>query len=144
MMTTVRQMLAGKTNVHSVRPEDTIYDALQLMAEKNIGAVVVLSGQEMRGIFSERDYARKVILLGKTSRTTPVGEIMTTDVISVEPDWTADQCMALMTDKHIRHLPVVENGRLVGVVSIGDAVRAVVEEQQFTIKSLEKYLMSGG
>jgi CBS domain-containing protein len=144
MTTTVRQMLAGKTNVYSVTPEDTIYDALRLMADRNIGAVVVLSGEEIRGIFSERDYARKVILLGKTSRTTPVGEIMTTNVISVELDWTADQCMALMTDKHIRHLPVVEKGRLVGVISIGDAVRAVVEEQQFTIKSLEKYLMSGG
>jgi CBS domain-containing protein len=144
MMTTVRQMLAGKTHVYSVTPEDTIYDALRLMADRNIGAVVVLSGEEIRGIFSERDYARKVILLGKTSKTTPVGEIMTTTVISVEPDWTADQCMALMTEKHIRHLPVVEGGRLVGVISIGDAVRAVVEEQQFTIKSLEKYLMSGG
>ena len=144
MTATVRQMLAGKTSVYSVTPEDTIYDALRLMAEKNIGAVVVVSDREIHGIFSERDYARKVILLGKTSRTTPVSEIMTTNVISVEPDWTADQCMALMTDKHIRHLPVVEQGRLVGVISIGDAVRAVVDEQQFTIKSLEKYLMSGG
>jgi CBS domain-containing protein len=144
MSTTVRQMLAGKTNVYSVSPQDTIYDALRLMADRNIGAVVVLSEQEIRGIFSERDYARKVMLLGKTSRTTPVNEIMTTNVISVEPDWTAEQCMALMTDKHIRHLPVVENGRLIGVISIGDAVRAVVDEQQFTIKSLEKYLMSGG
>jgi CBS domain-containing protein len=144
MTTTVRQMLTRKTGVISVSPNDTIYDALRLMADKNIGAVVVLSDQEMRGIFSERDYARKVILLGKTSRTTPVSEIMTTNVISVEPDWTADQCMALMTDKHIRHLPVVDKGRIVGVISIGDAVRAVVDEQQFTIKSLEKYLMSGG
>jgi CBS domain-containing protein len=144
MSTTVRQMLAGKTNVYSVSPQDTIYDALRLMADRNIGAVVVLSEQEIRGIFSERDYARKVMLLGKTSRTTPVNEIMTTNVISVEPDWTAEQCMALMTDKHIRHLPVVENGRLIGVISIGDAVRAVVDEQPFTIKSLEKYLMSGG
>ena len=144
MTATVRQMLAGKTSVYSVTPQDTIYDALRLMADKNIGAVVVVSDREIHGIFSERDYARKVILLGKTSRTTPVSEIMTTNVISVEPDWTADQCMALMTDKHIRHLPVVEQGRLVGVISIGDAVRAVVDEQQFTIKSLEKYLMSGG
>ena len=100
--------------------------------------------QEIKGIFSERDYARKVILLGKTSRATPIGEIMTTNVICVEPNWTADQCMALMTEKHVRHLPVVENGRVVGVISIGDAVRAVVDEQQFTIKSLERYLMSGG
>jgi CBS domain-containing protein len=144
MTTTVQQMLAGKTDVHSVTPQDTIYDALQLMADKNIGAVLVLSEQEIKGIFSERDYARKVILLGKTSRATPIGEIMTTNVICVEPNWTADQCMALMTEKHVRHLPVVENGRVVGVISIGDAVRAVVDEQQFTIKSLERYLMSGG
>jgi CBS domain-containing protein len=144
MTTTVRQMLADKTSVYSVTPEETIYDALRLMADRNIGAVLVLSGQEIKGIFSERDYARKVILLGKTSRTTPVGDIMTTNVICVEPTWTADQCMALMTDKHIRHLPVVEQGRVVGVISIGDAVRAVVDEQQFTIRALEQYLMSGG
>jgi len=144
MTTTVRQMLSGKPGVYSVTPQHTIYDALQLMDEHNIGAVLVLSGDEISGIFSERDYARKVILLGKTSRSTPVGEIMTTSVISVEPHWTADQCMALMTDKHIRHLPVVDNGHVVGVISIGDAVRAVVDEQQFTIKSLERYLMSGG
>ena len=144
MTTTVRQMLAGRTDLYSVTPQDTIYDALQLMADKNIGAVLVLSGDEISGIFSERDYARKVILLGKTSKATPVGEIMTTNVVCVEPGWTADECMALMTEKHIRHLPVVESGRLVGVISIGDAVRAVVDEQQFTIKALERYLVSGG
>ena len=144
MTTTVRQMLAGKTNVYAVKPEDTIYDALRLMADKNIGAVLVLSGHEIKGILSERDYARKVILLGKTSKATPVSEVMTTNVICVEPTWTVDQCMALMTEKHIRHLPVVENGRLVGIISIGDVVRAVVDEQQFTIKSLERYIMSGG
>ena len=114
------------------------------MADKNVGAVLVMSGQEIKGIFSERDYARKVILLGKTSRTTPVSDIMTTTVVCVDPAWTADQCMALMTDKHIRHLPVVEQGRVDGVISIGDAVRAVVDEQQFTIRALEQYLMSGG
>jgi len=144
MTTTVRQMLADKAGVYSVGPEDTIYDALQLMADRNIGAVIVLSGEELRGIFSERDYARKVILLGKTSRTTPVGEIMTTNVICVDSRWTADQCMALMTEKHIRHLPVVEGDHVIGVISIGDAVRAVVNEQQFTIASLERYLMTGG
>ena len=144
MTTTVRQMLAGKTGVFAVSPDDTIYDALLLMADRNVGAVLVMSGQDIRGIFSERDYARKVILLGKTSRTTPVREIMTTTVVCVDPAWTADQCMALMTDKHIRHLPVVEQGRVVGVISIGDAVRAVVDEQQFTIRALEQYLMSGG
>ena len=142
MTTTVRQMLTGKAGVYAVNPDDTIYDALRLMAEKNIGAVLVTSGDAIEGIVSERDYARKVVLLGKTSRTTPVREIMTTDVLSVDPGWTADQCMALMTDKRVRHLPVVENGRLVGIVSIGDVVRAVVDGQRFTIASLESYIMS--
>jgi CBS domain-containing protein len=142
MTTTVRQMLTGKADVYAVNPDDTIYDALRLMAEKNIGAVLVTSGDAIEGILSERDYARKVVLLGKTSKTTPVREIMTTDVLSVDPGWTADQCMALMTDKRVRHLPVVENGRLVGIVSIGDVVRAVVDGQRFTIASLENYIMS--
>jgi CBS domain-containing protein len=142
MSATVRDMLRGKSNVYSVGPGDTVYDALRLMADKNIGAVVVRSDQQIDGIFSERDYARKVILLGKTSKETLVREIMTTRVILVEPEWTADQCMALMTEKRIRHLPVVEQGRLVGVISIGDVVRAVVEEQRFTINSLERYITS--
>jgi CBS domain-containing protein len=142
MSATVRDMLRGKADVHSVEPGDTVYKALRLMADKNIGAVLVRSTQKIEGIFSERDYARKVILLGKTSRETLVREIMTTHVISVEPDWTAEQCMALMTDKHIRHLPVMERGQLVGVVSIGDVVRAVVEEQQFTIDVLQRYITS--
>ena len=142
MTTTVRQMLAGKAGAYSVSPDDTIFDALRLMADKNIGAVLVMSGETIEGILSERDYARKVVLFGKTSKTTPVREIMTTDVIFVDPGWTADQCMALMTDKRIRHLPVVENGKLAGIISIGDVVRAVVGGQQFTITSLEKYIMS--
>ena len=143
MSASVRDMLRGKSNVYSVGPSDTIYDALRLMADKNIGAVVVVSkNQEIDGIFSERDYARKVILLGKTSKETLVSEIMTTRVVSVEPDWTADQCMALMTEKRIRHLPVIEQGRLIGVISIGDVVRAVVDEQQFTINSLQRYITS--
>lgn len=142
MSATVRQMLRGKSDVHTVGPDDTVLDALRLMAEKNIGAVVVLSGQKIDGILSERDYARKVILVGKTSKETIVREIMTTGVICVEPEWTAEQCMALMTDKHIRHLPVVEQERLVGIISIGDAVRAIVDEQQYTIRSLERYITS--
>lgn len=141
-MSTVRQMLRGKSDVHTVGPDDTVLHALRLMAEKNIGAVVVLAGQKIEGILSERDYARKVILLGKTSKETIVREIMTTGVICVEPDWTAEQCMALMTEKHVRHLPVVEQDRLVGIISIGDAVRAIVDEQQFTIRSLERYITS--
>jgi CBS domain-containing protein len=144
MTTTVRQMLTGKRGIYSVTPDDTMYDALSLMADKNIGAVVVLSEGEIRGILSERDYARKVALVGRTSKSTPVSEVMTTNVICVDPEWTADRCMALMTDKRVRHLPVIENGRLIGIVSIGDIVRAVVEEQQFTIQSLERYITSGG
>ncbi len=142
MPATVRQMLRGKSAVHSVPPDHTILDALRLMAEKNIGAVVVLRDQKIEGIFSERDYARKVVLAGKTSKETVVGDAMTTGVICVDPEWTAEQCMALMTDKHIRHLPVVEQGRIAGIISIGDAVRAVLEEQQFTIRSLERYITS--
>jgi CBS domain-containing protein len=142
MTTTVRQLLSGRTGVYFVSPDDTIFDALRLMADRNIGAVLVMAGQTIEGILSERDYARKVVLLGKTSKTTPVREIMTTDVVSIDPAWTADQCMALMTEKRIRHLPVVENGTLVGIISIGDVVRAVVDSQQFRIASLENYIMS--
>ncbi|NUR54886.1 MAG: CBS domain-containing protein [Acidobacteria bacterium] len=142
MSPTVRDMLRGKSNVYSVGPGDTVYDALRLMADKNIGAVLVRSEDRVDGIFSERDYARKVILLGKTSRETLVSEIMTTHVISVGPEWTADQCMALMTEKRVRHLPVKDQGRVIGVISIGDVVRAVVEDQQFTISSLERYITS--
>lgn len=142
MTATVRDMLRGRHDIYSVRPDETVYDALRLMADKNIGAVLVLADQKIAGIFSERDYARKVILLGKTSKETLVSEIMTTGVISVEPDWTAEQCMALMTQKRIRHLPVVDRERLVGIISIGDVVRAVVDEQQFTISSLQRYITS--
>jgi len=142
MSATVHDLLRGKSAIYSVGPGDTVYDALRLMADKNIGAVIVLSDQRVEGIFSERDYARKVMLLGKTSRETLVSEIMTPHVVCVQPDWTVEQCMALMTEKRIRHLPVMAEGRLVGVVSIGDVVRAVVEEQQFTINSLQRYIMS--
>ena len=142
MPATVREMLLGKPAVYSVGPGDTVFDALRLMADKNIGAVLVRSNEKLEGIFSERDYARRVVLLGKMSRETLVSEIMTTRVISVEPNWTADQCMALMTEKRIRHLPVMEQGRLVGVISIGDVVRAVVDEQQFTIDALQRYITS--
>jgi CBS domain-containing protein len=142
MSATVRDMLRGKSNIYSVEPGDTVLDALRMMADRNIGAVLVRSGQKLEGIFSERDYARKVILLGKTSKETLVSEIMTTQVICVEPGWTAEQCMALMTERRIRHLPVVEQSQLVGVISIGDVVRAVVDEQQFTIDSLQRYITS--
>jgi CBS domain-containing protein len=142
MSATVRDMLRGKSDLYSVAPGDTVFTALRLMADRNIGAVLVRSNEKLEGIFSERDYARKVVLLGKMSRETLVSEIMTTRVISVEPNWTADQCMALMTEKRIRHLPVMDQGRLVGVISIGDVVRAVVDEQQFTIDALQRYITS--
>jgi CBS domain-containing protein len=143
MATTVRAMLRDKSAVYAVAPGDTIFDALELMARHNIGAVLVLAGEEIKGILSERDYARKVVLAGKTSKTTPVGEIMTTEVICVDGGWTADQCMALMTERRVRHLPVIEADRLIGIISIGDVVRAVVAEQQFTITALESYITSG-
>jgi CBS domain-containing protein len=142
MSITVQDLLRGKSAVYSVGPGDTVYDALRLMADKNIGAVIVLSDQLVEGIFSERDYARKVMLMGKTSTQTLVRDIMTTQVVSVEPGWSVEQCMALMTEKRIRHLPVMDRGRLVGVVSIGDVVRALVDEQQFTIDSLQRYISS--
>ncbi len=143
MDTTVRQILSRKPEVFAVKPDDTVYDALRLMAEKNIGAVLVMSESRLAGILSERDYARKVVLHGRMSHATAVRDIMTTDVVCVDPGWTAEQCMALMTDKRVRHLPVVDNDEVVGVISIGDVVRAVVDEQAFTIKSLERYLMTG-
>ena len=142
MTTTVRDILRHKPDVYVVRPDDTVYSALRLMAEKNIGAVLVMNGNNLTGIFSERDYARRGILHGHPSRETAVRTIMTTEVFSVSPSMTVDDCMALMTERRIRHLPVVDNDRLVGVVSIGDVVRAVVDEQRFTIRSLEHYVTS--
>jgi len=141
MMKTVLEILARKGNdIHSVTPETTIYDALKLMSEKNIGAVLVVTDNQLEGIFSERDYARKVVLKGKASRDTRVGEAMTSKVAFVRPTQTIEQCMALMTDKRIRHLPVLEGTELVGVVSIGDIVQARISEQQYLIEQLENYI----
>jgi CBS domain-containing protein len=142
MMTTVREILARKPDVYAVRPDDTVCHALQLMAEKNIGAVLVMTGDEINGVFSERDYARRAAMHGHASQDMAVHGLMTADIVSIDPTATVDACMSLMTDKRIRHLPVVEGGRVIGVVSIGDVVRAVVEEQQFTIRSLEHYVTS--
>ena len=140
MVTSVRKMLEGKSAIHTVPHDASVFEALRVMAERNIGAVLVTAEDELVGILSERDYARKVILHGKSSRDTKVREIMTSDVICIDPSWTAEQCMALMTEKRIRHLPVVEGGVMVGMVSIGDLVRAVIEEQQQTIEHLEKFI----
>lgn len=143
-MSTIRQILTRKPDVYSVGPQATVLEALTLMAEKNVGALLVVAEGKLVGIFSERDYARKVMLLGKSSRETRVADIMTSKVVSIGPEQTTGECMALMTDKHIRHLPVLEAGELVGVISIGDVVRDVVEEQRFTIRQLESYIGSGG
>jgi CBS domain-containing protein len=119
-----------------------VLDALRLMAERNVGAALVVESDRLVGIVTERDYARKVALKGKRSSDTPVSEVMTSPVISIDQGWTADQCMVLMDEKHIRHLPVLDEGRLVGVISIRDAVRAIITAQQYTIQELEKYISS--
>jgi len=143
-MTIVKQILSSKGHeVWSVGPDDSIYSALELMAEKNIGAVLVMEDEELVGIFSERDYARKIILKGKASRDTPVRQAMTGRVFAVRPDQAVDGCMALMTEKRIRHLPVIRDDRVVGVISIGDVVKAVIDEQAKTIKHLEDYITTG-
>ena len=144
MTKTIRQILEKKPGVYSIGPQATVFEALKVMAEKNVGALVVLQGDDLAGIFSERDYARKVALLGKSSRDMLVSEIMTARVVTIGPDRTAGESMALMTDQRIRHLPVMDGGKLIGVISIGDVVRAVVEEQLFTIKQLENYIHGGG
>lgn len=140
-MKTVRQLLEGKSRgLCTIGPDAPVFDALKLMADNDIGALLVVENGKLVGIISERDYARKVILRGKSSHTTPVREIMTERVICVQPDRVVDECMALMTDKRFRHLPVIENDKLVGVLSIGDLVKETISEQQFMIKQLESYI----
>ena len=140
---TVANLLTSKgSEVYSIGPDASVYEALQFMAEKNLGALVVLNDGELAGIMSERDYARKVILLDRGSRQTLVGEIMTDTVITVSPRTTVSDCMELMTEHHIRHLPVIEDGALAGVVSIGDVVKGVIGEQEALIRQLEQYITS--
>ncbi len=142
-MTTVRQLLDRKDRaVFSVGPETPVLEAIRAMAEHHIGALLVMKGEALAGIVSERDYARKVILLGRSSSETPVRDIMTTPVLTVSPDTSVEQCMQLVTDKRVRHLPVVEAGRVVGMVSIGDLVKAVIAAQQQQIEQLESYIHS--
>ncbi len=143
MTTTVGHLLDRKGRaIHFVEPEDPVLEAIQLMANHHVGALLVMRGDELLGIVSERDYARKVILLGRSSSETPVGQIMSSPVITVSLDSTVDECMRLCTDQRIRHLPVVEGHRVVGVVSIGDLVKAVIHDQQQTIEQLESYIHS--
>ncbi|HEY9446081.1 MAG TPA: CBS domain-containing protein [Burkholderiales bacterium] len=142
-MKTVRQLLQAKgQQVHTISADAKVIEALRLMAEKEVGALVVLESGRLAGVISERDYARKVILQGKSSHDIPVREIMTAKVVTVEPRYTVDECMALMTDKHIRHLPVLDGDRLSGILSIGDLVKEVIAEQQQTIRQLETYIHS--
>ena len=142
-MLTVRHLLDQKDRaVRSVDPDDPVLEAIRAMAEHHVGALLVIQNNELLGIVSERDYARKVILLGRSSADTPVREIMTTPVVTVTPLSTLDECMRLVTTRRVRYLPVVENGRAVGVVSIGDLVKATIEEQQRTIEQLESYIHS--
>ena len=139
-MSTVRNILKSKGNtVFSISPSASVLDALQMMAEKGCGAILVTENDQILGIFSERDYARRVVLQGKTERA-KITDVMTEDIFFVSPQQTADECMAQMTDKHIRHLPVVEDGKLVGVISIGDLVKTVISQQQDLINSLEGYI----
>lgn len=140
-MVTVRQLLRRKGNdVWSIDVEEPVLEAIQLMADKHVGALPVTRNGELAGVISERDYARKVILLGRSSAETPVWQIMSSPVVTVAPDQDVRQCMQLMTHRRIRHLPVVENGRMVGVISIGDLVSAVIEEQEQTIEQLERFI----
>ena len=142
-MHTLRQLLGSKTpEVFAVAPGDSVMDAIRLMADKGVGAVLVMDGARLAGIVSERDYARKVVLHGKSSSDTSVRDIMTADVVTVDPNQTVAQCMQIVTDHRIRHLPVVEEGDVIGVISIGDLVKAVIEDQQVQLDQLQRYIAS--
>ena len=141
-MKSVAQILKSKADpsVYTIAPNATVLDALKLMAEKSIGAVVVTEGEQVVGIITERDYARKVILMARSSKDTPVGDIMTSPVMYVRPDNTSEECMVLMTENRLRHLPVVDSCKLVGLISIGDLVKDIISEQKFIIEQLEHYI----
>ena len=142
-MRTVRQLLEAKApEVFAIGPDAPVIDAIRLMAEKRIGALLVMQAGKLAGIVSERDYARKIVLQGRSSRDTPVRDIMTAQVVTVRLDDSIDHCMQLVTDKRIRHLPVLERDAVLGVVSIGDLVRAVIEDQQLEIDQLQRYIAS--
>jgi CBS domain-containing protein len=142
-MRTVRQLLEAKTpEIYAIAPEAPVIEAIRLMAEKRIGAVLVMEGTRLVGILSERDYARKIVLQGRSSSDTPVRTIMTADVITVRPEDTAEHCMQVVTEQRIRHLPVIRGGEVLGVVSIGDLVKAVIEDQQVELDQLQRYIAS--
>ncbi|UWX04370.1 CBS domain-containing protein [Pseudoxanthomonas sp. NC8] len=140
-MRTVRQLLADKpAEIFAVAPDAPVVEAIRLMADKSIGAVLVLRGDLLAGILSERDYARKVVLQGRSSADTPASAIMTAQVVTIGPDTPVSACMQLMTERRIRHLPVVEGGQVVGVISIGDLVKAVIADQQLELEQLQRYI----
>ncbi len=143
-MQIIDQLLAAKgKDIWSIAPQAAAFEALQIMAKKDVGVLLVIDKGRLVGIFSERDYARKVILKGKSSKETSVGELMTREVFYINPQDTLPECMALMTAKHIRHMPVLENDQLVGVVTLGDVVKQIISDQKFVIHELEKYISGG-
>ena len=146
-MTAVTEILKAKglsdVAVYAIAPTATVLEALQMMADKSVGALLVMEGEKIAGILTERDYARKIALMGRSSLNTLVRDVMTQNVMYVEPTQTSEECMALMTDNRLRHLPVVDNGRLLGLVSIGDLVKDIISQQQFIIKQLEHYISGG-
>jgi CBS domain-containing protein len=143
-MTTVQRLLQNKGHaIWSIAPDASVFEAVQLMAEKRVGALMVVDRNELIGIISERDYAREIVLKDRVSRDTPVRAIMTHRVLYVRPEQTLEECMALMTERHLRHLPVLENGRLTGVVSMRDVVKELIAEKEFLIEQLENYITNG-
>ena len=140
-MITIEKILNNKDKqIWSVEPKTSIFEALKIMSDKEVGALLVLEDEKLVGIFSERDYARKVILKGKSSKNTQVGELMTKKVLYIDPEKTINDCMVIMTAKHVRHLPVIENDKVIGMVTIGDVINQIISEQEFTIKHLENYI----
>jgi len=141
-MKTVAQLLRVKgTAIHSIRPDASVYECLVLLAEENVGSLLVMEGEKLVGILTERDYARKVVLHGKSSKDLKVSEVMSEEVLWVGPESTNEQCMAIMTERRIRHLPVMESGKVIGLISIGDLVKDIIAEQRFVIDQLEHYIM---
>lgn len=142
-MKTVKNIIQNKSNsIYSVSPDTSVLDALQVMMDKNISALLIMEGPELRGIFTERDYARKIILQGKSSKETKIRDVMTADLETIKLSSSIDLCMQIMTDRHIRHLPIVEEGKVAGMISIGDLVKFVIEDQKQTIEQLQSYISS--
>ena len=144
-MKTAAEILRSKAKqaVHTIAPDDSVLDAVKLMADKNIGALLVMEADRIAGIVTERDYARKIVLMSRSSKDTPVREIMTSAVMYVRPGQTSDECMVLMTENRLRHLPVMDGDKLLGLISIGDLVKSIISEQRFTIEQLEHYISGG-